>query len=65
MTTTLEKFGLETDPPRTRKVIGRCATWEEAIGCAQEQREKDPDTPVHIDPPMPDGRRIVYIEVVS
>lgn len=63
MTTTLEKFGLEAEPPKERKIIGRCDTWQEAIVCAKTQMEKDPDTPVTIDPPMPDGRRLVYIEV--
>lgn len=59
----LEDFGLEVDPPRERVVIASTRSWEDAVVVVRCQRTRDPDTPVHIAPPLPDGRHLVFIEV--
>jgi len=62
--TTLDRFGVKSDPPKERIVLGRFDTWEAALKCARGQREKHPSKAVQIGPPQPpDGQRPVYIEV--
>lgn len=60
--TTLDKFGLMTDPPKEKKILGIFEKFGEARDCARAQRLRDPNTRVHLDY-VEEGKRMVWIEV--